>query len=102
MGFILVGGVTGLFTNLLSFGNFIVYFAIIIAVGALAFTQKGLTKGKASILVPAYNSFYIIIPLISEMLIFYNFLSPFQMIGIFIIIIGIILMTAFKQEELDE
>ena len=98
---ILYGGAENLFVNLLSPGNLILYLAIVMALGATVFTQYGLTKGKASIVAPAYNSFYIIIPVISEVLIFLNPLSIFQIFGVIIIIIGVILMTAFKKEPID-
>ena len=101
MGQILFGGANNLFVNLLSIGNIVLYLAIIMALVATAFTQYGLTKGKASIVAPAYNSAYIIIPVISEMLVFYFFLSIWQLIGVILIIIGVVLMTAFKSEPLD-
>ncbi|MHA1894703.1 MAG: hypothetical protein ACTSX4_09390 [Candidatus Helarchaeota archaeon] len=101
MGQILNGSAQNLFVNLLSIGNMSIYLAIILALVATGFTQFGLTKGKASIVVPAYNSMYIIIPLTCEMLVFITMLSAQQLIGIVIILIGIILMTAFKPEPLD-
>lgn len=101
MGQILFGGATNLFINLLSIGNIVLYVAIAMALVATFFTQYGLTKGKASIVAPAYNSTYIIIPVIGELITFYNLLDIWQLVGVGIIVVGVILMTAFKPEPLD-
>ena len=101
MGLIINGGAMEFFENPFSLGNIIIYLAILIGLGATAFTQYGLSKGKASIVIPAYNSLYIIIPLMCELIVFYTTLAIPQYIGIIIIIIGIFLMTAIKPVSLD-
>ncbi len=77
--------------------------AISFGIGFLGFliTQWGFVhKADASKLVPAYNSSYIIIPVVFESFII---MSPFtkitnlQLVAIAIIIIGIIFMTAIKK-----
>ncbi|NHI94083.1 MAG: hypothetical protein EAX96_16455 [Candidatus Lokiarchaeota archaeon] len=101
MGLIVMGGVKNFFIMLFTMGGLLFVIAIILGLTATSFTQYGLTRGKASILVPAFNSFYIVIPVTCEYLVFNTALHVAQIIGIILILIGIILMTAFKPEPLD-
>lgn len=70
--------------------------------GGFAFliTQWGFAKkAKASKLVPSYNSLYILLPVFLEALIIEGtIITPLQLIFIFVIIIGVILMNIFKEK----
>ena len=101
MGLILMGGVEYFLQSILTVGGFLFVIALVLGLTATGFTQYGLTRGKASILVPAFNSCYIVIPVICEYLVFYTLLNLAQIIGIVMILGGIVLMTAFKPEPLD-
>ena len=64
-------------------------------------TQWGFAnKADASKLVPAYNSAYIIMPIIFEAVIVmsaFTQITPLQVVAIIIICIGMIIMTAVKK-----
>jgi len=82
---------------------FSIIFLLSFVVGFLAFmfTQIGFAKGAdASKLVPMYNSFYILMPIIFELIIVVGTTISFiQIIAIIIIISGIFLMNIFKDPE---
>ncbi len=80
-------------------GIFIIILAIFLASIATVFTQYGLVKAKANLVVPSFNSFYIIVPLLCDFVVFAVILNPVQIIGIISIIAGIILMTGIKKNE---
>jgi len=101
IGLVIMGGVENLFLQLLTMGGLMFLLAIIMGLSATASTQYGLTRGKASIQVPAFNACYIVIPVVCEYIVFYTVLNLFQIMGICMILGGIVLMTAFKPEPLD-
>lgn len=72
-------------------------------VGFLAFfmTQYGFAKGaNASKLVPMFNSFYIIIPILFELVMLEGYiLSGYKILALVIIVIGIFLMNIFKDPK---
>jgi drug/metabolite transporter (DMT)-like permease len=82
---------------------FSIIFLISFLVGFLAFifTQIGFAKGAdASKLVPMYDSFYILMPIIFELVIVVGVtVSLTQIIAILIIVAGIFLMNIFKDPE---
>lgn len=87
--------IPGLFFHGLAIG----IVALIISLVGLFLTQYGLTKAKANLVNPSFNSFYILIPLLCEFVIFFIVLNPFQIVGIACICIGIVLMTGFEKES---
>ena len=68
---------------------------------AFTFTQWGFAKGaKASVLVSAYNSSYVILPIIFSVILFEGYVMyATTYIAIVLIVIGIVLMQSFKPEE---
>ncbi len=82
---------------------FSIIFLLSFLVGFLAFffTQIGFAKGAdASKLIPMYNSFYILMPILFELVIVVGAtISLIQIVAILIIIIGIFLMNIFKDPE---
>ena len=101
IGLIIMGGVEYFFYSIFTVGGLMFIIAIVLGLSATTTTQYGLTRGKASILVPAFNSCYIVIPVICEYLVFSTMLNIAQITGIVMILAGIVLMTAFKPEPLD-
>ncbi|MHA1272882.1 MAG: hypothetical protein ACTSVV_04670 [Promethearchaeota archaeon] len=85
----------------LSQEGIIFLFSLISANLAFLITQIGFgKKADASKLVPMYNSFYIIMPIIFELVIFDNvYLSIWKILAIGVIIIGIFLMNLFTNPE---
>ncbi|MFX0098089.1 MAG: hypothetical protein ACFFCS_00810 [Candidatus Hodarchaeota archaeon] len=78
--------------------NAFTYIAIPFAIGAFLLTNVGYSRGKAITVVPAYNSFYMIIPIILDLTIFGFVPLPFQIAGLALSVIGVVLVTAFKKE----
>ncbi|MHA1797397.1 MAG: hypothetical protein ACTSVY_03020 [Candidatus Helarchaeota archaeon] len=72
--------------------------------GALEFliTQYAFTNGKAVEVVPANQSFFILIPIVGGIFIFAESFNLIQLIGTILIIFGIIFCTAFKKLNDDE
>ncbi len=103
----LVAGSCGGLDNVLKHSGFqegnIWIILISFGVGFLGFlfTQWGFAKkADASKLVPAYNSSYIILPIVFESIIIvsvFTRITPLQVVAIAIIIIGITFMTAIKK-----
>jgi drug/metabolite transporter (DMT)-like permease len=95
-----LGGTVGLFPST-GMGWFIFICSFAFGICAFGFTQWGFAKkAKASTLVPAYNSLYVIFPII----VLYIALPGFQItyvtiIGLILVVIGIVLMQAFKKGE---
>jgi drug/metabolite transporter (DMT)-like permease len=106
----LVAGSCGAIDNILKHSGLQVGYLWILAVsfviGFLAFliTQWGFAnKADASKLVPAYNSSYIIIPVLFEAVIIvspFTQIQPLQLLAIAIIILGVVCMTAIKKWKL--
>ncbi len=103
----LVAGTCGGIDNLLKHsglqeGNiWIVVISFAVGTAGFLFTQWGFAnQADASKLVPAYNSSYIVIPIIFESIIIvspFTQITPLQIVAICIIILGIICMTAIKK-----
>jgi uncharacterized membrane protein len=76
----------------------ILYFILFAIGGVLEFllTQYAFTNGKAIEVVPANQSFFIIIPIAGSAIIFAEQFNFIQLIGFISIILGVILCTAFK------
>ena len=91
------------FLGVFSFDIISIIFLLSFLVGFLAFffTQIGFAKGAdASKLVPMYNSCYILLPILFELVIVVGaYISIYQIIAIPIIIFGIFLMNIFKDPE---
>ena len=76
----------------------VLYFILFAVGGVLEFllTQYAFTNGKAIEVVPANQSFFIIIPIAGGTIIFAEPFNFIQLIGLIAILIGVILCTAFK------
>lgn len=83
-----------------SFLNLFFILSFVPSLGAFLLTQWGFAKkAKASKLVPAYNSLYILIPLFVEFIIIEGtIITPIQMVFTIVIIVGVILMNIFKED----
>jgi uncharacterized membrane protein len=76
----------------------VLYFILFAMGGVLEFilTQYAFTNGKAIEVVPANQSFFILIPIAGSTIIFAEAFNLLQIIGFIAIIIGVIFCTAFK------
>jgi len=87
--------------NMLGLMNFVAL-ALSFGFGFLAFaiTQWGFArKARANILVPAYNSTYILLPIVVSMILISGYeIYITTVVGFALIIVGIVLMRAFKPE----
>lgn len=72
-----------------------------IAFASFSITQWGFArKAPASVLVPAYDSMYVLIPLLYQVLLLQGFtIWPSTIIGIALVIIGIVLMNKLAKKE---
>lgn len=77
--------------------NAFTYIAIPFAIGAFLLTNVGYSRGKAITVVPAYNSFYMIVPILLDLTIFGIVPLPFQIVGLALSVVGVILVTGFKK-----
>ncbi|MHA1145997.1 MAG: hypothetical protein ACTSRW_14740 [Candidatus Helarchaeota archaeon] len=79
------------------------FFLFFVIGGALEFliTQYAFTNGRAVEVVPANQSFFIIVPIIGGIIIFGEIFNAFQIFGSILVIIGVILCTAFKESVED-
>jgi drug/metabolite transporter (DMT)-like permease len=75
-----------------------IYFAMIIALTALAVTQVAFFKGTAVLVVPTINSFVILMPLLVEYFTFRTMLNLTQYTGVAIVIVGIIILTTSPRQ----
>ncbi|MDD1778866.1 MAG: hypothetical protein LUQ65_11945, partial [Candidatus Helarchaeota archaeon] len=82
----------------------ILYFILFAVGGVLEFliTQYAFTNGKAIEVVPPNQSFFIIVPIAGGAIIFAEAFNILQIIGFIVIIIGVILCTAFKSPSNGE
>nr|MDO8086735.1 hypothetical protein [Candidatus Sigynarchaeum springense] len=85
-----------------AFANIFFYISFVASVGALLLTNVGYTRGKAVTVVPAYTVFYVLLPLLFEALFYGVYPTAFQVIGISIAIVGVVLSTAFRKEKAAE
>jgi drug/metabolite transporter (DMT)-like permease len=80
-----------------------IFFIASFGVTAVSFTltQWGFArKASASVLVPMYNSAYVVTPIIIQIVAWPGYqLGPLTIVGLALVITGIILMRAFKKEE---
>jgi len=79
---------TGIFT----------FVSLIMAGLTLGVTQYGLAKAKANIIVPCFTSASITIAIITGIIALNETIVLWQIIGIVVIVLGIIFLTAFKEE----
>jgi len=82
----------------------ILYFILFAIGGILEFvlTQYAFTNGKAIEVVPANQSFFIIIPIAGSWVIFAEVFNIPQILGFISIVIGVIFCTAFKASNIVE
>ena len=66
------------------------------------FTQFAFAKAKANIVVPCFTSASIIVAIFLGIFSLSEMAIPIQILGLFIIVVGVILLTAFNREELLE
>nr|MDO8115041.1 hypothetical protein [Candidatus Sigynarchaeota archaeon] len=97
------GGLDPFFKGLLSAeAQGLVALAFSFVLGTIAFliTQWGFArKARANVLVPAYNSTYVVLPVIFQVLLLPGFeLYPTTVAGLALVIAGIVLMKAFKPD----
>ena len=87
----------------LELDSFIFLFSFLAGFSAMILTQIGFAKGAdASRLVPMYNSLYITVPVLFELLIVEGAtISIGIIISIILIILGVFLMNIFKKIEDD-
>ena len=71
-----------------------VYIAIMTALGAFVVTQLALMREQGSVVIPIIHSTVILISVILEFIIFSASLTPIQLIGVLIIIIGVFFLTS--------
>ena len=62
-------------------------------------TQWGFTKANANVIVPRFTSASIILATLSGVMALSELIEAIQVLGIVLIIIGIICLTAFKKES---
>jgi uncharacterized membrane protein len=88
------GGVIslGLLTNM-----FFYAWAVITGVSFLV-TQFAFTKGTAIRVVPSYNSATLVLPQIGAIAVFGESIGLVQWIAVLVLVVGIILLTRFKEE----
>jgi drug/metabolite transporter (DMT)-like permease len=88
-----------LFKDLTTFPEFGVsgaVFTVIFAILTLLVTQIGFTKAKASQVVPSFTSASIILTTFADVIALNQGIVFLQIIGIFIVIIGVILVSGFQ------
>ncbi|MEX2680512.1 MAG: hypothetical protein Q6373_002860 [Candidatus Sigynarchaeota archaeon] len=84
------------------FANVFFYISFAASMAALLLTNVGYTRGKAVTVVPAYTVFYVLLPLVLEALFYGVSPTAFQVTGISIAIVGVVLSTAFRKEKVVE
>lgn len=82
-----------------AFANIFFYISFVAGVGALLLTNVGYTRGKAVTVVPAYTAFYVLIPLVMEAMFYGVAPTIYQIIGVAIAIVGVVVSTAFRKEK---
>jgi len=93
-----LGGQAGLFPTTTE-GWFVFLFSFLCGSGAFIFTQWGFArKAQASVLVPCYNTLYVVYPIIIQIIALPGFITTgYTLLGIVLIVIGIVLMQIFKK-----
>ena len=81
------------------FSEHYVYLAIFSAIGAFVITQLALMREQGSVVIPIIHSIVILISVLLEYIIFSATLLPLQLVGIFIIIVGVILLTTQQGKQ---
>jgi drug/metabolite transporter (DMT)-like permease len=81
------------------FANIFFYISFVAGTGAMLLTNVGYTRGKAVTVVPAYTTFYIMMPLVLETLFYGVFPDLLQVIGVAIAVVGVVFSTAFRKEK---
>ena len=74
-----------------------VYLALLAGTSALALTQVAFFKSRAVVVVPCSNSFMILVPVLLERAILGVTISRGQAMGMAIVIVGIVAMTATRE-----
>ena len=95
-----LGGTAG-FTPSTPSGWWIFFVSFCLAATAFSFTQWGFAKdARASTLVPAYNSLYVVLPIIVMSIALPGFeITGYTILGMALVVTGIVLMQAFKKSE---
>jgi drug/metabolite transporter (DMT)-like permease len=68
----------------------------------LVATQFGFTKAKANVVVPSFTSASLILATLTGAIALSEIVEAIQIVGIVLIFVGIICLTAFKKEETRE
>lgn len=69
------------------------YVALLIGFGALSITQLAFFRGRAMVVVPTINSFMIAGPPLIEYAVLGTKLSPWQLVGLAVVVAGVIILT---------
>ena len=69
------------------------YLFVVTGLGDFAVTQYALTRAKAVTVVPCYQSFYIVIPIIGGLLAYYESVNLIQMTGLALLLWGVMLLS---------
>jgi drug/metabolite transporter (DMT)-like permease len=72
------------------------------AVLTLAVTQFALAKANANVVVPCFSSASIVLATLSGVIALTELIEPIQILGIAVIVLGVIFLTAFKKKEIRE
>ena len=92
-------------TGFLQWQNILIFiFSAILVIIAIILTQVGFFKGNStSKQISAYNSFYIIMPIVIELIIFENSsISIFKIISIIIVILGIVSLSSAGIKNIEK
>ncbi len=93
-----LGGTTGLLPSTPEGWTFFIP-SFLVAVGSFLFTQWGFArKARASVLVPTYNSIYVVLPIMLQLAAWPGYAMLWTtFLGLALVLFGIILMQAFKK-----
>ena len=82
--------------------NFLIFTGIMfaVAVSTLVVTQFAFAKANANVVVPCFTSASIVLATLSGAIALNELIEPIQIIGIILIVLGVICLTAFKKEEI--
>ena len=69
------------------------YLFVVSGIGDFVITQYALTRAKAVTVVPCYQSFYIVIPVIGGILAYYEMVNLVQVAGMVLLLWGVVLLS---------
>jgi uncharacterized membrane protein len=91
-----IGGDRELLAMLLTFDLWV---AILTGNGAFWGTQYGFKHGSATMTVTMYNTFMLVTPILIDIFVLNQSLPPIQLIILAVIGVGVVLLTAFRREN---